>query len=267
MKQVTAVLLVVAGLAAGARDAAASSIVFSDAGANAAAILDTVDSFRTALGTLNPNVAGSFGSGRREINWDGVPNTQAAPNPFAPDFFNVNSPRGIVYTTPGTGFQVSGTAAAGVPIEFDNLAAGNSSLFAPFSGQRLFTAVGSFISDVHFFVPGSTNPAVTSAFGAVFSDVDAANTTSLEFFDLLGVSLGLFYVPAATGNETFSFLGVQFTDERVSRVRITSGSAADAVVMDDFVYAEPTPVPEPASLLLLGAGLAAGARRLRRRRA
>ena len=267
MKQVTAVLLVGVALAAGARHAQASPIVFSSAGPNGAAILPTVNDFRTALGALNPNVAGSLGSGRREINWDGVPNTQAAPNPFAPDFFNVTSPRGIVYTTPGTGFQVSGTAAAGVPIEFDNLAAGNSSLFAPFSGQRLFTAVGSFISDVNFFVPGSTNPAATTAFGAVFSDVDAANTTSLEFFDLLGVSLGLFYAPATTGNETFSFLGVQFTNELVGRVRITSGSSTDAVVMDDFIYAEPTAVPEPATLLLLGAGLAAGARRLRTRRA
>ena len=28
---------------------------------------------RTDLGVLNANVAGSIGSGRREINWDGVP--------------------------------------------------------------------------------------------------------------------------------------------------------------------------------------------------
>ena len=265
MKPVTLVLFVVT-LAAGTREAAASPIVFSAAGPNGAAILSTVDSFRSALGALNPNVVGSLGSGRREINWDGVGNAQAAPNFFSPDFFNVNSPRGIVYTTPGTGFQVSGTAAAGVPIEFDNLAAGNSSLFAPFSGQRLFTSVGSFISDVHLFVPGTTNATTTRAFGVVFSDVDAADTTSLEFFDALGASLGLFYAPATTGNETFSFLGVQFTNELAARVRITSGSAADAVVMDDFIYAEPTAVPEPATLALLGVGLVAVARRLRTRR-
>jgi len=49
----------------------AAPIVLSATGANAAAIQGTVDVFRASLGALNPNVAGSFGSGRREINWDG----------------------------------------------------------------------------------------------------------------------------------------------------------------------------------------------------
>ena len=75
--------------------------------ANAAAIQATVDSYRAALGTLNANVAGSFGSGRREINWDGVPDASAAPNNLAANFFNSNSPRGVVFGTPGTGFQVA----------------------------------------------------------------------------------------------------------------------------------------------------------------
>jgi hypothetical protein len=67
----------------------------------------------------------------------------------------------------------------------------------------------------------------------------------------------------------------------VSRVRIISGNTAlgpndnpglgiDVAVMDDFIYAEPTAtsvVPEPASLLLLGTGIAsAGVQRWRKRR-
>src|SRR5262245_19777630 len=66
------------------------------------------DSFRTAIGggtTAGAN--GSFGGVRREINWDGVPDAAAAPNNMPADFFNVNSPRGAVFSTPGTGFQVS----------------------------------------------------------------------------------------------------------------------------------------------------------------
>jgi hypothetical protein len=46
--------------------AIAAEDVFSAAGASAAAIQGQVDAFRTSLGTLNANVAGSFASGRRE---------------------------------------------------------------------------------------------------------------------------------------------------------------------------------------------------------
>ena len=44
--------------------AAQAQTVFSSAGSNAAAITPTVDAFRSALGALNPNTAGSAGSGR-----------------------------------------------------------------------------------------------------------------------------------------------------------------------------------------------------------
>jgi len=249
-----------------------AAITFSASGANPAGIQTTVDAFRTALGTLNANVAGSFGSGRREINWDGVPDALSAPNLLPANFFNVNSPRGVVFSTPGSGFEVSANAAIG-PIEFDNINATYSAAFQTFSPQRLFTAVGSNILDVNFFVPGTTSATSTSAFGAVFTDVDLTNSTSIQFFDLNNVSLGTFFAPAA--NNGLSFVGVQFNaGERVGRVRITSGSGAlgpnesptfDAVAMDDFIYAEPANVPEPGTLLLLAVGmLACGLFRRRR---
>src|SRR5215471_19437323 len=116
----------------------ANPITFSASGANPASILGTVDAFRSALGTLNPNVAGSFGSGRREINWDGVPDALAAPNNLPANFFNVNSPRGVVLSTPGTGLQVSANAGI-APVQFDNIDPSYPSTFEPFSPQRLFT--------------------------------------------------------------------------------------------------------------------------------
>jgi len=247
--------------------ASAAPVTFSAAGANSAAIQGQVDAFCSALGTLNANVAGSFGSGRREINWDGVPDALSAPNNLPSNFFNSTSPRGVQLATPGTGFQVSANAVNGssAPIEFGNIDPRYPALFTTFSPQRLFTALGSNIVDVNFFIPGSSTAAVTSGFGAVFTDVDVANTTSIEFFNVSNASLGQFFAPNAVGDETLSFLGVRFTEGSViSRVRITSGNqilapgntANDLVVMDDFIYAEPiaaaATVPEPATLLLIG---------------
>jgi hypothetical protein len=244
-------------------------IIFSASGASPAAIQGQVDAFRTTLGTLNPNVAGSFGTGRREINWDGVPDALATPNNLPPNFFNVNSPRGVVFSTPGTGFQVSANAGV-APIEFDNINPGYSAIFQTFSPQRLFTALGSTVTDVSFFVPGSTTPAFTRGFGAVFTDVDTL--ASIEFFGLLNNSLGTF--PAPVANNGLSFVGVFFNaGEQIGRVRITSGSAAlgagvndapgvDLAVMDDFIYAEPAAIPaaipEPSTGMVVTGGIVLG---------
>ena len=262
----------------------------SSAGPNPAAVQPPVEAFRTTLGNLNSNVAGSAAGGRREIDWDSVPDGASAPNALPGNFFNVNSPRGMVFNTPGTGFQVSATAASGTALEFGNLNPRYTALFTPFSPQRLFTALGSTVTDVGFFVPGSSAPATTSAFGAVFSDVDLPNATSLLFFDPDGALLCTFFVPPSSGagvaSDGLSFLGVQSgAGELVGRVRITSGNAApgatvnesgavDLVVMDDFIYAEPRaraaaePVPGTALLVLASpASLRIGSGRPTTRRA
>ena len=234
----------------------------SASGATAADIQAAVDTFRTDLGTLNPNVAGSFGSGRREINWDGVPNNFAAPNNLPFDFFNVNSPRGAVLSTAGTAVQVSANAGV-APVRFDNINITYSSIFQTFSPQRLFTALGSNIVDVNFFVPGSNTPASASGFGSVFTDVTLANTTSIQYFNSSGSSLGTFFVPTSSPGG-LSFLGVSSFADGIARVRLTNGNSPlgpnnggsiDVVVMDDFFYGEPVPTPEPSTLLLLGSSL------------
>jgi hypothetical protein len=159
--------------------------------------------------------------------------------------------------------------ASGTPVEFGNINATYPDLFQTFSPQRLFTALGSDIVDVNFFVPGSTTPAFTTAFGSVFTDADLASVTSIQFFGLGNQSLGTFFAPSGTvASGSLSFLGVQFNaGETIGRVRITSGNTAlgpneaggvDLVVMDDFLYAEPrSAVPEPATALLLAFALIA----------
>src|SRR5438067_1137312 len=124
-----------------------AQLVRSAAGPNAASITPARDQFRADLGggvVLDPPAfPGRFGGVRREINWDGVPDARSAPNNLPANFFNVNSPRGVVFSTPGTGFQVSATAASGTPIEFGNIDPSYGREFAAFSAQRLFTALDS----------------------------------------------------------------------------------------------------------------------------
>jgi hypothetical protein len=248
-------------------EVAHSGGIYFAAGADAAAIQAQVDAFRADLGTLNPNVAGSFGSGRREINWDGVPDALSAPNNLPPNFFNLNSPRGAEFSGPASAFRVSGNPAVGAPPEFSEINATYPSLFTTFSTPRLFTGVDNNVVDVNFFVPGSSTPAVTTGFGSVFTDVDLVSTTSIEFFDVNNNSIGVLFVPNFPGNQTLSFLGVDFDAPILSSVRITSGNTAlgpnetpalDVVVMDDFIYGEPiaiAAIPEPGSLALVGSGL------------
>lgn len=260
----------IAAFAASATAAQAGFVISSASGPDAAAIQAAVDSFRSSLGALNPNVAGSFASGRREINWDGVPDAASAPNNLAANFFNSSSPRGVVFSAAGSGFQVSANAVnpASAAIEFGNINPGFPALFRTFSSQRLFTAIGSNVLDLRFFVPGSNQAATSSAFGVVFTDVDLANSTTLQFFDVNGVSMGTVSAPNVAGNETLSFIGLRFNaGESFGRVRITAGSQAlsglaeigDYVAMDDFIYAEPisAAVPEPTALAMLTVGSAA----------
>jgi len=231
----------------------AAPVVFEASGASPADIQVAVDDFRDFLGILNPNAPGSFPSGRREINWDGVPDAFAAPNNLPANFFNANSPRGAVFFTEGTGFQVSADSAnpTNTPVLFGNLSPVFPLIFSTFSPQRLFTALGSNVLETLFFVPGSDTGATVGGFGSVFTDVNRGDSTKIHFFDVNG---GLLFsrnlLPGPTTRGSLSFLGVGFNaGERVFLVRITSGNriprtpARDVVMMDDFIYAEPQPLP------------------------
>src|SRR5436309_1275873 len=123
--------------------ASADPEIFEDSGATPADILTEVTAFRDFLGNNN-GIGGTFvGTGRREINWDGVPDAFSAPNLLPANFFNSNSPRGAVFFTRGTGFQVSADNdnPTNTPILFGNLHPAFPLLFSVFSPQRLFTAL------------------------------------------------------------------------------------------------------------------------------
>jgi hypothetical protein len=240
-------------LTANAASASAAPTVRTASGADAAAITPARDAYRADLGggtTAGQN--GSFGGVRREINWDGTPEAQSSPNSLKPDFFNTNSPRGVVFETPGSGFQVSSDAA---PQRFGNINPNYSTLFKTFSPQKLFTPIGSNVSDVKFFVPGTTTPASVSGFGSVFADVSKDDATSITYYDENGNQVDRIAAPTASAG--LSFVGASYNDgTRISRVRIVTGNttvgpddspSADVVVMDDFLYGEPQEIKPKAA--------------------
>ena len=242
--------------------------VFQAAGATAASIQSTVDAFRARLGDPNNlNNPGPLGlKGRREINWDGgnpnVLDTTAPVNPFLV-FLNT---RGSQFKTPGLGLSQappSGGPQGGLAVLFGNPTYGQT--FRAFSLSRLFTPVGSNITEASFSIPGTngTAPATVRGFGAVFTDVDqpdgspspsseshvehAHRVLRWKRQDLFSSS-----VPASPGNGSFSFFGIVFDDARIASVRIKTGDVApgpnddrnhDIVMMDDFIYGEPQLLP------------------------
>jgi hypothetical protein len=210
-----------------------------------------LNEFRTMLGNVLNNTTGQT-SGRREINWDAVPDIYATEK-LPSNFFNPVTPgspeglqRGFRYST-DVEARVSGNGFA----DFD---ASNGTEFSSFSGTKTFSAISSNLWNVDFEVAGQPIEASVRGFGAVFSDVDNSSSTTMEFF-AGEKSLGVYPVPAkTTGNH--SFLGVYFPKEKVTRVKIkqgdavvangvkdvSSGGTKDLVIMDDFLYDEPKAV-------------------------
>ena len=207
-----------------------------------------VTEFRTLLGDpANGGTAGEQLAGRREIGWDGAgANPFNNRNDFPADFFNNQANNGAVFSTPGTGFRNDSTL-------FVDVDASYGTQFSFFSANRIFSPVGSPLMDFHPRVAGDTAKALVTGFGVVFTDVDKANSATIELFDKTNRSLGVFAAPVRSDAKGLSFVGVKFDAAIVARVRIRSGEAAlgvgvkdisaggtlDLVVMDNFIYGEP----------------------------
>lgn len=208
-----------------------------------------VASFRQMLGDLN--TAPGASSGRREINWDGVPDSLEG-KALPLDFFNPTGEnassllqRGLVYESNSGTFMVSSNGFTTI----NNAAAAQ---FTAFSGTKTFANTSTSKWPISFQKAGTTTSASIQGFGAVFSDVDEPNTTSLEFFNG-DKSLGRYFVPPHDNNSGFSFLAVYFNNsEHITKVLVThdgflsegiddisDGGTRDLVVLDDFIYSEP----------------------------
>jgi len=241
--------------------------VFQAAGPTIASIQSIVTEYRNALGDPNGNTLSEVGSGRREINWDGAVPTDVTTPPVNP-FNTFLNTRGAQFTTPGIGLSQappSGGPQGGLVALFGN--ATYATEFKAFSSPRLFTPVGSNITDTFFFVAGSNGQvrAAVTGLGVIFSDVDQpdgsgpgvkrgnrGSSTLVQYFGADGRLLYSSFAPASPGNGGFSFLGIKFNDARIASVRIIAGDVApgpnddgsnDVVMMDDFIYGEPHKLP------------------------
>ena len=261
--------------------ASQAATLFNGTGADTAGILNSVNAFKSALGngstTPNAPTNSNFADGFRAINWDAAPDAVSSPNAFPGGFFNTDfSPRarGMDFSTPGTGFALSATVASGVGTNFSNINASYANEFTTFSPERLFSPLGSNIVDILFFDP--TNPsrsALVDGFGAVFTDVDVANLSRIEFFDINDNLLTTAF--AEPSDKGLSFAGAHFDTEGevLARARIFLGNAnlgandgpgSDVVALDDFIAGEMVAIPETSSsLLIISAGLLAISRRRR----
>lgn len=213
-----------------------------------------VEDFRARLGSDNGGAPSQYPSGRREINWDGVPDELAAPNALPSDFFNAQTEpraRGAVLETPGDNVAVSAKEGnrAGVAVRFGNINPSYVDRFKTFSAERLFSPVGSNVVNLTFNVPGTNTEAAVRGFGAVYTSVNKKESAAFQYFDKRGKSLGKFAVPVSKNG--LSFLGVVFRDPVVARVKIVYGNNKlgpddkgkyDVAVMDDFIYGEPQAV-------------------------
>jgi hypothetical protein len=208
-----------------------------------------VAQFRALLPDTANKVVGQQVQGRREINWEGVAGAILNVDTFPGDQFNRVVPRGQIVSTPGTGLRVSDNA-------FFDLEPTDSTQFVAFSGKKTFASIGSTIMDVVFRVAGTDSAAAVQGFGVVFSDVDVAGATTIEFFGSNGASLKKITVPVRNDAVGFSFAGAVFESPLATRVRITAGQTAigagikdisaggtkDLVVTDDFIASEPRPI-------------------------
>jgi hypothetical protein len=211
-------------------------------------ITGDVNVFKSSLGSLNTTTGVT--NGRREINWDAVPDSFALTN-IPVNFFNptgtnanVALQRGFEYDLAGN-FRVSSNGFAELKTEA-------IADVQPFSGTKTFANTSAVAWPVGFKVAGQNTDAAVSAFGVVFVGVNLENTTYIEPFSGTE-SLGKFFAKPYNSASRHSFVGVRFANSIITSVKIvhgngtigssekdiTNGGTKDLVVLDDIIYSEP----------------------------
>ncbi|MFL5338898.1 MAG: TIGR03118 family protein [Gemmataceae bacterium] len=232
-----------------------------------------LNAFEAAIGGVNNGAnPPAQAAGFRAINWDGVEldgtdfggnTTVIDPGHVVGIPINRFQERGVQFDSV---YAVSGPASPTDASTFSTVNPSVSNLFPAFSPANTFAMFNDHTLDIDFVLASSHTSApvlaATRGFGAIFRNVELANSTSIEYFNG-DTSLGKFFVPVGAAGQA-EFLGELFANPVVTRVSITlgtdvlfsfdgvhfsAGPQADdpahghnLVVTDDFVYAEPQPL-------------------------
>jgi hypothetical protein len=180
---------------------------------------------------------------RFNVNWDGIPFAEQTPTKtLAANFF---AARQILLDTDPQSVDLLVSN-----VNFGDLNPNYTANFPTFSPKVNFKLREEGPQKNTFLLADRQTPALTSAFGAIFTDVERDGTSGLVFKDQFDNELGRFYVPAGANGQN-QFLGVIFSAPVASRVDVlmgdqgedfgtvedvTNGGRADVVVTDDFVY-------------------------------
>ena len=219
--------------------------------------------FEAGIGGANNGNGGPQAGGFRTINWDDVP----APSTNTPLTGSFYQNRGVLLSgIAGGPIQVSSNG-------FFNFNAGYPALFTPFSGSNIFAPLNGVSTFVTFVAPGTSAPALTRAFGAVFLDANNGATSGITLFDSANNQIGQVLLSGTASGPAFLGLLWDGNGPQIAKVQIVTGNSpiafgsnqnlptVDVVALDDFAFAEPqpinplTPTPVPPSIVLTLIGL------------
>jgi hypothetical protein len=245
--------------------AAGTPMLFS--GVGTAAVTSALGDFRAAIGGVNNGDKTTQAGGFRAINWDGV---KLDGTDFGGGANTTVISNGSTVAIPQDRFQTRGVFFGAIyAVSNDGFTTVNpttAGLFPAFSPKNTFAMFNDNGIDFKFVAPSASNTSLVSAasrgFGAVFLNVEEANTTSIQYFHG-STLLDTVFVPVGTQGQP-EFAGELFNNPIVTNVVLTLGTDVlfkfdgttfgaggvvdnpiqghNLVVADDFDYAEPVPI-------------------------
>jgi hypothetical protein len=251
----------------------ATPTVFQGGGTGQPTAATAQANFRAAIGGVNNGAATQpFASGFRAINWDGV---RVDGTDFGGGANTTVIRQGSVVGIPLNRFQTNGVYFGAINAVSGADASGNTfttvnpsvaGLFPPLSRPNTFAMFNDNGIDFKFVLPSPADSTVVSAatrgFGAIFENVEIANTTSIQYFN--GNTLLATVFAPVSGRGGQSFVGALFNSAIVTRAVLTLGTDViftfdgtntrpgpftddgvthNLVTTDDWTLAEPVPTP------------------------